>query len=375
MAGVDSGDVTDDAAARQAAEVAVELSEASGPADKGRIAARLQGVADRITAAITNAAAAARRRADVAARLGAASARKSADSARRGAGSAGRGVTSSMGWLTAQVVAMGPRLRIRDQATLRAQFPGQSDDEIAQLLIERAARAAATVGGTTGAWAALPALPAFPAEIAAETLAVVGIEIKLVAELHEIYGMGAVGSGTERARAYVGSWASRRGIYQVDGGLLLVAGSPLARQLTRRLAARVRRSTFALAPLFTGAVAGALLNRRETRRLGREMRDDLRQRRRTVTATVVRLWRPRRRPVCAIPAAPGAGRLPPRCSGRASRRSTPRWSASRCPRSAGISTPRWPACSGSSTATRFRWRACCCSAARSATSTAAARSS
>jgi hypothetical protein len=289
MAGVDSGDVTDDAAAREAAEVAVELSEARGPEDKGRIAARLRGVADRITAAVTGAAAAARRRADVAARLGAASARRSADTARRGAGSAGRGVTLGMGWLTSQVVAMGPRLRIRDQATLRAQFPGQSDDEIAQLLIERAARAAGTVGGTTGAWAALPALPAFPAEIAAETLAVVGIEIKLVAELHEVYGMGAVGSGPERARAYVGSWASRRGIHQVDSGLLLVAGSPLARQLTRRLAARVRRSTFALAPLFTGALAGALLNRRETRRLGREIRDDLRQRRRTVTATVVRL--------------------------------------------------------------------------------------
>jgi hypothetical protein len=375
MAGVDSGDVTDDAAARQAAEVAVELSEASGPADKRRIAARLQSVADRITAAITNAAAGARRRADVAARLSAASARKSADSARRGVGSAGRGVTSSMGWLTAQVVAMGPRLRIRDQATLRAQFPGQSDDEIAQLLIERAARAAAAVGGTTGAWAALPALPAFPAEIAAETLAVVGIEIKLVAELHEVYGMGAVGSGTERARAYVGSWASRRGIYQVDGGLLLVAGSPLARQLTRRLAARVRRSTLALAPLFTGAVAGALLNRRETRRLGREIRDDLRQRRRTMTATVVRLWRSIRCPVCGTPAAPGAGYSRPRCSGPASRRSTPQWSASRCPRSAGISTPRWRACSGSSTATRFRWQACCCSAARSAMFTAGARSS
>ena len=45
MAGVDSGDVADDAAARQAAEVAVELSEGSGPADKG-IGARLHGVAD-----------------------------------------------------------------------------------------------------------------------------------------------------------------------------------------------------------------------------------------------------------------------------------------------------------------------------------------
>ena len=287
MAGVDSGDPTDDAAARRAAEVAVELSEASGPTDNKRIAARLHGVADLTTSAAAYAAASARRGAGTAARRSAATARKGAVSARRGASSAGRGVTSGMSWLTAQVVAMGPRLRIRDQATLRAQFPGQSDDEIAQRLIDRAARAAAAVGGTTGAWAALPVLPAFPAEVAAETLAVVGIEVKLVAELHEIYGMRAEGSGTERARAYIGSWASRRGIYQVDGGLLLIAGSPLARQLTRRLAARVRRSTFALAPLFTGALAGAVLNRRETRRLGQEIRDDLRQRRKTVTATVI----------------------------------------------------------------------------------------
>jgi hypothetical protein len=287
MAGVNSGNTADDAAARQAAEVAVELSEASGPADRQRLTERLQAIAGRTGSAVTNAAASARRSADTMARRSTATARRGADSARRSAGSATRGVTSGMSWLTSQVVAMGPRLRIRDQATLRAQFPGQTDDEIAQRLIERAARAAAAVGGTTGAWAALPALPAFPAEVAAETLAVVGIEVKLVAELHEVYGMGAIGSGTERARAYIGSWASRRGIYQVDGGLLLVAGSPLARQLTRRLAARVRRSTFALAPLFTGALAGALLNRRETRRLGREIRDDLRQRRRMVTATVI----------------------------------------------------------------------------------------
>jgi hypothetical protein len=294
MAGVDSGDAVDDVAARQAAEVAVELSEADGPADKKRIAKKVQAAADRTTSAVTSAAASARRGADSAlrgadsaARRGAVTARKGADSARRGAGSASHGVTSGISWLTAQVVAMGPRLRIRDQATLRARFPGQTDDEIAQRLIERAARAAAAVGGMTGAWAALPTLPAFPAEVAAETLAVVGIEVKLVAELHEVYGMGATGTATERARAYIGSWASRRGVYQVDGGLLLVAGSPLAKQLTRRLAARIRRSTFALAPLFTGAVAGALLNRRETRRLGREIRDDLRQRRKTVTATVV----------------------------------------------------------------------------------------
>jgi hypothetical protein len=287
MAGEDR-DMADDTAAQQAAELAVELSETGGSTDKRRIAARLRAVADRTTAAVTYAAASARRGADTAARRSAATARKGADGARRGASTAGHGVSSGMSWLTQQVVAMGPRLRIRDQATLRKQFPGQTDDEIAQRLIGRASRAAAAVGGATGAWAALPALPAFPAEVAAETLAVVGIEVKLIAELHEVYGMGAPGSAAERARAYIGSWASRRGIYQVDGGLLLIAGSPLARQLTRRLAGRVRRSTFALAPLFTGALAGVLLNQRETRRLGLQIRDDLRQRRRTLTATVIR---------------------------------------------------------------------------------------
>jgi hypothetical protein len=291
MAGVRNGhDADDDAAAREAADVAVELTETEGPEDKKRVAKALQAVARIGTEAV--------RRGGNAARTGGGLARRGADTttgtvargagnARRGAGSAGRGVTSGLNWLSRQVVAMGPRLKIRDQATLRARFPGRSDDEIAGLLVERAARATATVGGATGAWAALPAVPAFPAEVAAETLAVVGIEIKLVAELHEIYGMPATGSATDRARSYVGSWASRRGVYQVDGGLLLIAGSPLARQLTRRLAGRVRRSVFSLSPLLTGAVAGALLNRRETKRFGRQIRDDLRQRRNTVTATVV----------------------------------------------------------------------------------------
>jgi hypothetical protein len=284
MAGVESGQAADDdAAAREAAEVAVELSEAEGPEDKKRIIGALQYVAGRGAEAVRRGGGAARRGAGTATGTVA----RTAGGARKGAGSAGRGVTSGLSWLTAQVVAMGPRLQIRDQATLRAQFPGRSDDDIAGLLVERAARATATVGGATGACAARPVLPAFPVEVAAETLAVVGIEIKLLAELHEIYGQPAAGSAADRARAYVGAWASRRGVYQVDGGLLLIAGSPLARQLTRRLAARVRRSAFSLSPLLTGALAGALLNRRETRRLGRQIRDDLRSRRQTFTATVI----------------------------------------------------------------------------------------
>ncbi len=59
---------------------------------------------------------------------------------------------------------------------------------------------------------------------------------------------------------------------------MLAAGSPLARQLRRRLAGKAGRSIFSLGPLLTGAAAGGMINRRETRKLGRILGDDLRKR-------------------------------------------------------------------------------------------------
>lgn len=200
------------------------------------------------------------------------------NAARRGAQITGRGVSSGGKWLSGQVLAMAPRLPVRDLATLRSQYPERTPDQIAEALIEGASRASATVGVAVGAWSVLPFIPAAGVEIATETLSVVGIEIKLVAELHEVYGIRAPGGVIERMTAYVGAWASRRGVALAPGGLVLAAGSPLARQLQRRLAARAGRSAFSLAPLLTGAVAGGLINRRETRKLGRMVRDDLRGR-------------------------------------------------------------------------------------------------
>lgn len=200
------------------------------------------------------------------------------NAARRGAQITGRGVSSGGKWLSGQVLAMAPRLPVRDLATLRSQYPGRTPDQIAEALIEGASRASATIGVAVGAWSVVPFVPAAGVEIATETLSVVGIEIKLVAELHEVYGIRAPGGVIERMTAYVGAWASRRGVALAPGGLVLAAGSPLARQLQRRLAARAGRSAFSLAPLLTGAVAGGLINRRETRKLGRMMRDDLRGR-------------------------------------------------------------------------------------------------
>jgi hypothetical protein len=233
----------------RAAEVASDVSETDRPQERRRLVSAF-------TRAVTT----------------------SARAAGRGTRAVRRRASDGTGWLADQVVAMAPRLRVRDQAALQAQFPGKSPDEIADALIEGATRAAAAAGGAAGMAAALPVLPAFPAEIAAETLILVGVELKLVAELHEAYGSPAPGKFTERMSAYVAAWAHRRGVFMVEGGLIFAAGSPLARLLRRRLVGRAGRSAFSLGPMLTGAAAGALFNRRETRKLGREIQRDLRRR-------------------------------------------------------------------------------------------------
>jgi hypothetical protein len=239
----------------RAAEVAADVTEAEQPQDQRRLVSAFMKAAS----------------------SGAQAAGRGTRAARRQIGAARRGAGSGTAWLAAQVTAMAPRLRVRDQAALREQFPGQSAEDIADALIEGAARASAAAGGAAGVWAALPVVPAYPVEIAAETLVVVGIEIKLIAELHEAYGASAPGNFAERMGAYVASWAHRRGVFMIPGGVVLTAGSPLARLLRRRLIARAGRSAFSLAPLLTGAAAGAYLNSRETRRLGRDVRRDLRR--------------------------------------------------------------------------------------------------
>jgi hypothetical protein len=238
---------------RDAAEVATDLAEAEHPRDRrSRVTALTKKVA-------TSGASAA------------------ATIAGRGTRAARRAAGSGSGWLAARVVEMAPRLKVRNRAALQAQFPGKSPEDIADALIEGAARAAAAAGAAAGVWAVVPVVTAFPAEVAAETLVIVGIEVKLIAELHETYGAPAEGNFAEQMRSYVAAWAHRRGVFTIPGGVVFAAGSPLARLLRRRLAARAGRSAFSLTPLLIGAAAGAMLNSGETRKLGREVRQDLRR--------------------------------------------------------------------------------------------------
>ena len=277
----DPAPVDDAPPVSEVARVVGEVSESAEQASPGR---PVTDVARSALARVRHGGAAVGRHGSSVARHtpGAGLARRGAETGKRLAGrvprAAGGGRRFGWRWMAHEVVVLAPRLPVRDQAKLRAQFPGKSPDEMADALIEGASRASAAVGATIGVWSVLPIAPAFPAEIVTETLTLVGIEIKLIAELHEVYGMRPPGDLTSRMTAYVGAWANRRGVSLTPGGVVLALGSPLARRLQRRLAARAGRSAVSLGPLLTGAAAGALLNRRETRRLGHEIRDDLRKR-------------------------------------------------------------------------------------------------
>ncbi|HEV3172872.1 MAG TPA: hypothetical protein VGZ32_21170 [Actinocrinis sp.] len=199
------------------------------------------------------------------------------DSGKRAGGMVtGRGVWS-LEALTNRIVRLAPELTVNSGAALRKRYPGRGPDQIADELIARAARAAAAVGAATGAAAFLPIPFAWPVELATESVVVIGIEIKLVAELHEVYDTPVGGAPRERALAYVGAWAQQRGAV-APADATIAAGSVAAKRLRRRIALRTGRDLVSLGPLLSGAALGAAMNHHETRRLGRRMKRDLRRR-------------------------------------------------------------------------------------------------
>jgi hypothetical protein len=206
---------------------------------------------------------------------------------------AGRASVLGGSWLADLVLDVAPRLPFRDGPTLRAQHPGLSDDDLAQVIISGAAKSSAAIGAGGGALAAVefaapPLLLTAPVQLAAETLIVATVEIKLIAELHEVYGVPATGPLRGRALAYVVAWSERRGIDPLSPSLLTFSmGASAKRALRNRLIRRAGRNLTTLGPLMSGAIAGSMVNHRETRRLGEEIRDDLRRRGRTIRGETV----------------------------------------------------------------------------------------
>ena len=191
-------------------------------------------------------------------------------------------------WLAETVLDAAPHVPVRDLATLSAHHGGLVGAELAGDLIRSAGRATAGLGALAGALAgaeelAPPTWVAIPVQLLAETLAVVAVEMKLVAELQEVYGRPVVGSAADRGLAVARAWAEGRGVsarsLAEPGGLGSALGRTTRKEVTRlvqrRLARRAVRNLSALAPFMAGAVAGAELNRRATRTLGESVARDL----------------------------------------------------------------------------------------------------
>jgi hypothetical protein len=179
------------------------------------------------------------------------------------------------------VVDLAPHIPVRDRATLRGHHHDMDDDRIAAALVANASRASAAVGAAGGMlstieMAAPPTLLSAPVQIAAETLVVVAIEMKLVAELHELFDRAPVGTPAVRGAAYLGAWVRRRGLDPFAGGSRWtgVIGGAARRELRARLMRRAGRNVTTMMPFLAGAVAGAELNRRETRKLGERILAD-----------------------------------------------------------------------------------------------------
>ncbi|MFE4637330.1 hypothetical protein ACFRJ1_28675 [Streptomyces sp. NPDC056773] len=182
-------------------------------------------------------------------------------------------------YLTDRVIENAPRVPVRDLATLRAQFPGLGPDQLADKLISGAANATSTVGAGIGAAAMLPVPPAMPAELAAEITGVAAIELKLIAELHEVYGLRPAGGIKDRSVAYLTSWTEERGVDLTKPTTLNAAlGGQMKRELRQQIMKRMFRNLPNLMPFMVGAAVGAVMNRRDTRKLAEKVRGDLRAR-------------------------------------------------------------------------------------------------
>jgi uncharacterized protein (DUF697 family) len=191
---------------------------------------------------------------------------------------------AAMRWMGDVVADVAPHVPIRDLETLRRHYPGLNDDDLADRLIKISALATAGVGATGGGvasiqWVAPPTLLSAPVLLAAETVAVVAIEIKLIGELHEIYGQPVRGSLGQRAVALIQAWSEQRGVNPLlpGVGVATVLGTAARKELQHTLLKRFGRNLTTLGPLLTGAAVAGYLNRRATRHLGDHVKKDLRK--------------------------------------------------------------------------------------------------
>ncbi|MFJ6702310.1 MULTISPECIES: hypothetical protein [unclassified Streptomyces] len=203
---------------------------------------------------------------------------KAVNLAREGARKGGSRARAGLAYLADRIIEIAPRVPVRDLATLRRQFPDLGPEQLADKLVAGAAGGTSAVGAGVGAAAMLPVPPAMPTELAAEITGVAAIELKLIAELHEVYGVRPPGNLKDRSTAYLASWSGERGIdvmkpSTINGAL----GGHMKRELRQQIMKRMVRDLPNLMPFMVGAAVGAVMNRRDTKKLAARIRADLRK--------------------------------------------------------------------------------------------------
>jgi len=207
--------------------------------------------------------------------------------ARSGARAVTGGARSGVRAAFDRVLDLAPRIPVRDLETLQRHHDGQVGEELADALVDSAARTTSAFGAAGGVAAVRLALRRNPLTLAvqllAEPLAVAATEVKLMAELHEVYDVQVTGSGADRARYFAKAWASARGINPLDPASTRTSlGDAMKGNLGRTLAARLGSRFARTGPFMAGAAAGGLVNGRSTRELADAVRAELRDRGGTV---------------------------------------------------------------------------------------------
>ncbi|MFF3285585.1 hypothetical protein [Streptomyces sp. NPDC003023] len=199
--------------------------------------------------------------------------------ARTGLVKSKEGAKAALAHIADTLIDNAPRIPVRDLEKLRTQFPGLTPEQLADKLVAGAANASSTVGAGVGAAAMMPVPPAMPTELAAEIIGVAAIELKLIAELHEVYGVRPPGNLKDRSTTYLNAWSQERGIEITKPSTFNASMSgQLKRQLRQQIMKRMVRNLPNLMPFMIGAAVGAVMNRRDTRKLAERVRGDLRHR-------------------------------------------------------------------------------------------------
>lgn len=200
------------------------------------------------------------------------------DKAREGVRKGGSRARAGLAYLADRIIDMAPRIPVRDLEALQRQFPGLGPEQLADKLVTGAANATSTVGAGIGAAAMLPVPPAMPTELAAEITGVAAIELKLIAELYEVYGVRPPGDLRQRSVAYLNSWSGERGIDVTKPSTMSAAlNGHMKRELRQQIMKRMVRDLPNLMPFMVGAAVGAVMNRRDTKKLAERIRKDLRK--------------------------------------------------------------------------------------------------